>query len=103
MSDAGEGPDGRLERALAEPVSTDAGYRPFGEMTIDQVAARATELEGAAGIAAMQRVASVAAVWRGLARAMERAGAATVADLDRSELLSRVDRLWVTPPGGSLI
>ena len=61
----------RLERALAEPIYAGAAYKPFGEMTAAEVASRATELEGAAGVAAMQRVASVAAVWRGLAKAME--------------------------------
>ena len=92
-----------LDRILAEPVYVGDAYKPFAEMTADEVAARAAELEAAKGVAAMQRVASIAAVWRGLAQAMERAGAATVADLDRAELSSRADRLWVIPPGGSFL
>lgn len=105
MTGGGEGPgaEDRLDGILAEQVYTGSAYKPFAEMTAAEVAARAEELEGAAGIAAMQRVASVASVWRGLAQAMERAGAATVADLDRSELAGRADRLWVVPPGGSFL
>lgn len=103
MSGEGEGADERLEQVLAEQVYTGEAYKPFAEMTVEEVTARADELGGAAGIAAMQRVASVASVWRGLAQAMERAGADTVADLDRAELASRADRLWVVPPGGSFL
>ena len=101
---AGEGEAAaRLDQILAEPIYAGDGYKPFAEMTAVEVAARATELEAAKGVAAMQRVASIGSVWRGLAQAMERAGAATVADLDRAELSSRADRLWVVPPGGSFL
>ena len=72
-------------------------------MTVSEVEARAQELRGAAGFGPTQRVASVAAVWEGLAQAMRREGSATVGDLDEKTLLSRADRLWVVPPGGSFL
>lgn len=103
----GSGPDAeareRLERILAEQVYAGEGYKPFAEMTVAEVEARAAELRSAAGFGPTQRVASVAAVWEGLAAAMGRESAATVADLEEETLLSRADRLWVIPPGGSFL
>lgn len=92
-----------LDRVLAEPVHTGGRYKPFAEMTVAEVEARAAELAAAAEVPAMQRVAAVASVWRGLAAAMRRRGVETVGDLDRDELGPRADRLWVIPPGGSLL
>lgn len=92
---------------LAERVWSADGYKPFGEMTRADVEARAAELAAAAKVAAMaQRTAPVAAAWRALAEQMEREGAAEVADLDHGEdsaLAERAGRLWVVPPGGSLL
>lgn len=95
--------DERLDRVLAEQVYTGTAYKPFAEMTLAEVEARAAELEGAAGFGPTQRVAAVAAVWKGLAEAMRRQPAATVGELDRADLLTRADRLWVVPPGGSFL
>ena len=98
-----EGDDEVLARVLAEQVYTGEAYKPFAEMTTAEVEARARELREAAGFGPTQRVATVAAVWEGLAEAMDREGAATVGDLDRETLRSRADRLWVIPPGGSFL
>lgn len=112
MSDEEETPGEReaaaraqLERILAEQVYTGDGYKPFSEMTRAQVEARAAELRRAAdsGPLQAQKVAPVASVWEGLAEAMSREAAATVADLDEASLLSRADRLGVIPPGGSFL
>lgn len=92
-----------LARVLAEQVFAGEGYKPFAEMTAAEVESRARELRGAAGFGPTQRVASVAAVWEGLAQAMRREGAEIVAELEEETLLSRADRLWVVPPGGSLL
>lgn len=100
MSDAS---NDELERILAESVYAGDAYKPFGELTLAEVEARAAELRGAVGFGPTQRVAAVASVWKGLAEAMEREGAATVAELDREILRSRADRLWVVPPGGSFL
>ncbi len=92
------------EQLLAEQIATSAGYVAFGSLTVAQVEERAEELSGAAEIPAMaQRMAPVAAAWRGLAADMRRSGAETVADLDRASLVERAERLWVVPPGGSLL
>lgn len=101
MSDADA--EEALERILAESIYAGDAYKPFREMTVSEVEARAEELAGAAGFGPTQRVASVAAVWKGLGEAMRRENAATVAELDRETLRSRADRLWVVPPGGSFL
>lgn len=100
MNDPG---DDALDRILAEPIYAGDAYKPFREMTVGEVEARAEELGGAGGFGPMQRVASIASVWKGLGEAMRREEAATVADLDRETLRSRADRLWVVPPGGSFL
>ena len=48
-------------------------------------------------------MASVALAWSELARLMEDAGAGTVADLDPELVSARAQKLWVVPPGGSLL
>ncbi|MDQ3102755.1 MAG: hypothetical protein M3Q53_02800 [Actinomycetota bacterium] len=95
--------DEALDRILAERIYAGDAYKPFAEMTLAEVEARAEELRGAAGFGPTQRVASVASVWKGLAEVMAREGAASVAELDRDSLRSRADRLWVVPPGGSFL
>lgn len=98
--------DETLDRILAEQIYAGDSYKPFREMTVAEVEARAVELAGVAGVAGAsptQRVASVASVWKGLGEAMRREDAARVADLDRETLRSRAERLWVIPPGGSFL
>ena len=41
--------------------------------------------------------------WGELARLMDGAQAQTVADLDHAVVAERAERLWVVPPGGSLL
>lgn len=105
MSETGGDADARerLARVLAEQVYSGSEYKPFAEMTVAEVEARAEELRSAAGFGPTQRVAVVAAVWEGLGQAMRREGAGTVADLEEETLLARADRLWVVPPGGSFL
>lgn len=100
MSDPG---DAEVDRILAEPVYDGRAYKPFGEMTVAEVEARAAELRAAAGFGPTRRVAAVAGVWEGLAEVMRDAGAATVEGLGREELRARAGRLWVLPPGGSFL
>lgn len=69
MSDPG---DAALDRILAEQIYTGCAYKPFGEMTLEEVEARAQELRSAAGFGPTQRVASVASVWEGLAELTRR-------------------------------
>jgi hypothetical protein len=97
--------DGRqqIEQVLAQSVFSGTANVPFGEMTLDQVRERADELGSAVGWGPTARVAGVAGAWRELAMAMERAGVDTVADLDADTVLALAPKLWVTPPGGSLL
>jgi hypothetical protein len=41
--------------------------------------------------------------WGELARLMHEHGASTVGDLDHATVAGLAERLWVVPPGGSLL
>jgi hypothetical protein len=88
---------------LARTVHAGGADRPFGELTADAVRAHAAELRAAVGWGPTARVATVAQAWRELADEMARAGAATVADLGAERAAAVAERLWVVPPGGSLL
>jgi hypothetical protein len=88
---------------LARPVYARDGYKPFGAFTLSDVDARAAELSSASGFGPTARVAPVARGWAALAAAMRSAGAATVADLGPDVAAEHGRRLWVVPPGGSLL
>jgi hypothetical protein len=91
------------ENVLGRPVYTAGGNKPFGELTVADVEARAGELRTATGWGPTARVASVARAWSDLARVMTGAGAKTVAELDPKEAATRAGALWVVPPGGSFL
>lgn len=95
--------DQQLEQVLAQQVFSGTANVPFGEMTRDQIRERADELGSAVGWGPTARVAGVATAWRELAMTMERADAGKVADLDPDVVLEIAPRLWVVPPGGSLL
>jgi hypothetical protein len=88
---------------LAEPVFAGGRSKPFAELTAAEVRARADELRAATGWGPTAKVGSVARAWSEFARAMEEAGATTVADLDRDTIASSAARMWVIPPGGTLL
>jgi hypothetical protein len=91
------------DRVLAEPVFGGGRTKPFAEMTAGEVRDRAAELKAATGWGPTAKVASVALAWSELAKLMEQSGAGTVGDLDRDAVAQRAERLWVVPPGGSLL
>jgi hypothetical protein len=91
------------DRVLAEPVFGGGRTKPFAEMTAGEVRDRAAELKAATGWGPTAKVASVALAWSELAKLMEKSGAGTVADLDRDAVAERAEKLWVVPPGGSLL
>jgi hypothetical protein len=91
------------EEVLLRPVYAADGYKPFGEFTVADVSARATELAAATGWGPTARVGSVARAWSELARAMSAAGADTVAGLGDEVAVEFARRVWVVPPGGSLL
>jgi hypothetical protein len=88
---------------LAEPVFAGGRTKPFGELTATEVAARAQELRDATGWGPTAKVGSVARAWAELARHMDETGATTVGDLDPAAVAERAERMWVVPPGGSLL
>ena len=91
------------EAILAERVYAGGRSKPFGEVTLDEVKARAQELRAATGWGPTAKVASVAMAWGQLARLMEQQGAGTVAALDRQVVVELAERLWVVMPGGSML
>jgi hypothetical protein len=84
---------------LATTVFIRGENRPFGELTIEDVRARADELRAATGWGPTARVAPVARAWRELSIEMERAGAMTVGELDAGILAALARQLWVVLPG----
>jgi hypothetical protein len=88
---------------LGRPVYTAGGNKPFRDLTLTDVEARASELRTATGWGPTARIASVARAWSDLARVMSRAGVSTVAELDPKDAAARARALWVVPPGGSLL
>jgi hypothetical protein len=88
---------------LAEPVFAGGRSKPFAEVTLEEVQARAQELREASGWGPTARVGSVAREWGALGRLMAEHGAKAVGDVDPEEIVKRAQKLWVVPPGGSLL
>jgi hypothetical protein len=92
-----------MSDVLATTIYIRGANRPFGSLTAEDVRARADELKAATGWGPTARVAPVALAWREMSMAMTTAGAATVGELDPGLVEGLVQRLWVVPPGGSLL
>ena len=88
---------------LATRVHAGGGSKPFSELTLEEVRARGDELRQAAGWGPTARVGPVAMAWSELARLMQADGAATVGELDPAAVVERAEKLWIVPPGGSLL
>jgi hypothetical protein len=86
-----------VDAILSRPIHVAGANRPFGSLTRAEVADRAEELHAAAGWGPTMRVKPVARAWSELARRMDQAGAATVADLDSATVAALAQPLWVTP------
>ncbi|HEY2652535.1 MAG TPA: hypothetical protein VGI50_11465 [Solirubrobacteraceae bacterium] len=87
-----------LEDILAQPVFVEGANVPFGELTQDQVRARAQELRLTTGWGPTARVAPVARAWAELGRAMQEGGAQTVGQLPADVLEPLAPQLWVVMP-----
>jgi hypothetical protein len=92
-----------LASILAERVFAGGRSKPFAELTQAEVEARAQELRDATGWGPTARVGSVAREWGQLGRLMSETGAETVGELPPEELVGRAQKLWIVPPGGSLL
>jgi hypothetical protein len=92
-----------VEEALAVEVSVAGVRKPFGEFSDEDVVTQASALGEASGFGHRSRVGGVAAAWRELGRLMNDRGATQVDELDPETIDAYVERLWVVPPGGSLL
>lgn len=91
------------ERPLDRPVYAEDGYKAFGEFTLTDVQARAAELAAATGWGPTARVAGVARGWSELGRAMTAARVSRVRELPIEVAEEFARKVWVVPPGGSLL
>jgi hypothetical protein len=55
------------------------------------------------GFGPTARVGQVAMAWRELAMALQQAGAGSVGELDAETIMRLAPKLWIVPPGGSLL
>lgn len=92
-----------VAQLLETQVFSGGATRPFGELSVEAVEARAGELGDATGFGHRSRVASVASAWRALGKLMRERGAATVAELEPTDVAEQAAALWIVPPGGSLL
>ncbi len=88
---------------LARGVSIAGVETKFGTIDIDAARKQAAELKALQGWGPMAKVGSIARAWNELATTLEKRGAATVADLDASTIISSATDLWVIPPGRSMV
>ena len=88
---------------LTRTVSIAGTDRAFGEITLDDARTQAAELKALAGWGPMAKVGSVARGWSDLAQALDKRGAATVADLDAGLVAASAKELWIILPGRSMV
>jgi hypothetical protein len=91
------------EDPLPRPIHIGGVNKTFGEVTIGDARAQASELKGVAGWG-MSRVMPVARAWADLVRMMETKGVARVDELDAETIEAMARKLWIiSPKGDSLI
>jgi hypothetical protein len=95
--------DARAPEIVSQLVFVRGANRPFGELTLEDARTRADELRAATGWGPTARVGPVAMAWRELTVTIERAGVATVGELDPETIVELAPKLWVVPPGGTLL
>ena len=87
---------------LQRQVYVGEAYKPFGEITAADARALAAALRGISGGGLDAKVAPVKTGWLELAGLLD-SGGATVSDLDPETVARYAERVWVTPPGGTLL
>jgi hypothetical protein len=92
-----------LDHILATTVYLGGANRPFGELTGEEIRARADELRSAVGWGPTARIAPVAQAWRELSMKIERAGVGTVSELDPEVVAEMAPGLWIVAPTGGLL
>jgi hypothetical protein len=92
-----------LAEILAQTLSFARTPVAFGDVTVAQARERADELRAAVGFGPTARVAPVAQAWRELMLTMQRGGVDRVRELPPEVVLELAPKLWIVPPGGSLL
>jgi hypothetical protein len=90
------------EDPLRREVYVNGEYRPFGELTASDARALAAQLRGISGGGLDAKVGPVRTGWTELAERLDAKGG-TVSGLPSDEAAQFAERLWVTPPGGTLL
>ena len=90
------------EDPLRREVYVNGEYRPFGELTAFDARALAAQLRGISGGGLDAKVGPVRTGWTELAERLD-AESGTVSALPPEEAARFAERLWVTPPGGTLL
>ena len=93
----------KLDYVIKQTVFIRGANRPFGELTRDDAQFRGAELKAAVGWGPTAKIAPVAMAWRELSMELASAGVETVAELPRETVLAFAPKLWVVPPGGTLL
>ena len=91
--------DSQRDEIVRQTVFIRGANRPFGELTVQDVRARADELSAVVGFGPTARVAPVARAWRELSIEMDRAEVGTVGELRDETLVALAPKLWVVLPG----
>ncbi len=91
-----------MEDLLQREVFVDGAYKAFGELSAEDARKLAAELRGLSGGGLEARVMPVKTAWTELAGLLEESQA-TVAELDRETATAIAERVWVVPPGGTLL
>jgi hypothetical protein len=92
-----------VEDPLTRPIHIGGVNKTFGEVTLADARAQASELKGVAGWG-MSRVMPVARAWADLVRAMESGAVERVEELEAPMIETMARKLWILPPkGDSLI
>lgn len=91
------------EQLLAQKVFVSGENRPFGDIALADVRARADELREVAGWGPTMRVAPVARAWRELAMTMESSCVERVRELDAAVLAELAPRLGVSMPAAPMM
>jgi hypothetical protein len=87
---------------LQRQVYIGDAYIPFGEVTAEDARAQAAKLRGITGGGLDAKVIPVKTGWLELAKLLDSPGA-TVSDLDPEMVAKFAERVWVIPPGGTLL
>ena len=91
-----------MDDPLQRKVFVDGAYKPFGELTSEDARKLAAGLRGVSGGGLEAKVMPVLTAWTELSRLLD-SPTAKVADLDPDVAGAIAERVWVVPPGGTLL